>query len=66
MALARLSLRTRGPTDSIYNTASVIDPRGEVVLRQRKLFPFRPYEVDVAAGTRAERIRHPRRRAGSA
>src|SRR5262245_60503047 len=37
--------------DGIYNTASVIDPRGEVVHRQRKLFPFLPYEADVAAGT---------------
>ena len=35
----------------IYNTTSVIDPRGEVVLRHRKLFPFLPYEVDVAAGS---------------
>lgn len=38
-------------SDKIYNTASVIDPTGRVVLRQRKLFPFRPYEEDVAAGT---------------
>ena len=37
--------------DRIYNTAPVIDPRGEVVHRQRKLFPFRPYEADVAAGS---------------
>jgi deaminated glutathione amidase len=44
------SLYERAPDGRIYNTASVIDPRGEVVLRQRKLFPFRPYEVDVAAG----------------
>jgi predicted amidohydrolase len=34
----------------IYNTAPVIDPHGEVVRRFRKLFPFRPYERDVAAG----------------
>ena len=26
----------------IYNTAPVIDPRGEVVARYRKMFPFRP------------------------
>lgn len=34
----------------IHNTAPVIDPHGEVVRRFRKLFPFRPYERDVAAG----------------
>jgi len=37
--------------DRVYNTAPVIDPSGEVVYRQRKLFPFRPYEADVAAGS---------------
>jgi len=37
--------------DKIYNTASVIDPQGRVVGRYRKLFPFRPYETGVAAGT---------------
>ena len=36
--------------EEIYNTASVIDPRGEVVGRYRKIFPFRPYETEVAAG----------------
>ena len=36
--------------DEIYNTASVIDPQGEVVGRYRKIFPFRPYETEVAAG----------------
>ena len=35
----------------IYNTAVVIDPDGEVVARYRKMFPFRPYEVDVEAGS---------------
>lgn len=34
----------------IYNTASVIDPVGNVVGRYRKMFPFRPYEVGVEAG----------------
>lgn len=34
----------------IYNTASVIDPEGSVVARYRKMFPFYPYEVGVAAG----------------
>jgi len=34
-----------------YNTASVINPRGEVVGRYRKMFPFRPYEEGVESGT---------------
>ncbi len=34
----------------IYNTASVIDPDGEVVGRHRKLFPFTPYEEGVEPG----------------
>ncbi len=37
--------------DVIYNTAIVINPEGEVVGRYRKMFPFRPYEDGVAAGT---------------
>ena len=36
--------------EHIYNTASVINPSGEVVGRYRKMFPFRPYEQDVTAG----------------
>lgn len=35
----------------VYNTTPVINPQGEVVARFRKLFPFRPYERDVAGGT---------------
>jgi predicted amidohydrolase len=34
----------------IYNTASVIDPEGNVVARYRKMFPFYPYEVGVTPG----------------
>jgi predicted amidohydrolase len=34
----------------IYNTASVIDPDGAVVLRYRKQFPFCPYEQGVSPG----------------
>jgi predicted amidohydrolase len=34
----------------VYNTASVINPAGEVVLRYRKQFPFCPYEQGVAPG----------------
>ena len=36
---------------NIYNTSSVINPQGEIVARYRKMFPFRPYEEGVAAGT---------------
>ncbi len=34
----------------IYNTATVINPAGEVVARYSKMFPFYPYEVGVTAG----------------
>lgn len=34
----------------IYNTASVINPQGEVVTRYRKMFPFYPYETGVTPG----------------
>jgi predicted amidohydrolase len=34
----------------IYNTAPVINPAGEVVARHRKIYPFLPYERDVACG----------------
>lgn len=34
----------------IFNTASVINPQGEVVVRYRKMFPFYPYEEGVTAG----------------
>lgn len=35
----------------IYNTTPVINPKGEVVARCSKLFPFLPYEQHVAPGT---------------
>ena len=35
---------------AIYNTAPVIDPQGEVVVRYRKMFPWRPYEKGITAG----------------
>lgn len=35
----------------IYNTAPVINPAGQVIARFRKMFPFRPYEAGVDAGT---------------
>ncbi|WCL55313.1 carbon-nitrogen hydrolase family protein [Gimibacter soli] len=34
----------------VYNTASVINPDGEVVTRYRKMYPFYPYEAGVAEG----------------
>ncbi|MFK8046361.1 MAG: carbon-nitrogen hydrolase family protein [Crocinitomicaceae bacterium] len=34
----------------VYNTASVINPEGEVVTRYSKMFPFYPYEVGITAG----------------
>ncbi len=37
--------------DRVFNTCSVIDPHGRVVHRYRKLFPFRPYEIGVEAGS---------------
>ena len=36
--------------EKIYNTASVINPQGEIVERYSKMFPFYPYEVGVSAG----------------
>lgn len=36
--------------DAIFNTTPVIDPAGQVIARYRKLFPFAPYERDIAAG----------------
>ncbi|MCK0137873.1 carbon-nitrogen hydrolase family protein [Aliiroseovarius sp. F47248L] len=35
----------------IYNTSTVINPQGETVATYRKMFPFRPYEAGVEAGT---------------
>jgi len=35
----------------IYNTSTVINPQGEIVCNYRKMFPFRPYEAGVEAGT---------------
>lgn len=35
----------------IFNTAAVINPQGEIVTSYRKMFPFRPYEAGIEAGT---------------
>lgn len=45
------SVFERGTDGALYNTASVIDPAGTIATRYRKMFPFRPYERDVSAGT---------------
>jgi len=43
--------RVLGPEgERVHNTTPVINPQGEVIARFRKLFPFRPYERDVAGG----------------
>lgn len=44
------SIFERTPDGKIYNTASVIDPDGNVVKRYRKMFPFLPYEENVTSG----------------
>ena len=36
--------------ERIFNTTPVINPRGEVVARYRKMFPFLPYESGVTPG----------------
>lgn len=36
--------------DKLYNTATVINPQGEIVTRYRKMFPFYPYETGVTPG----------------
>ena len=46
------SMFLKHPADGrIYNTSVVINPEGEVIRRYAKMFPFRPYEAGVAAGT---------------
>jgi len=45
------SMFERRADGRIYNTSVVIDPQGEIVAKYAKMFPFRPYEKDIAAGT---------------
>lgn len=45
------SMFEREEDGRIYNTSVVISPDGEVVKRYRKMFPFRPYEAGITAGT---------------
>ncbi|MEP7281108.1 MAG: carbon-nitrogen hydrolase family protein [Rubrivivax sp.] len=45
------SIFERGAEGRLHNTASVINPAGEVVARYRKMFPFLPYEHGIEPGT---------------
>ncbi len=45
------SMFEQAPDGRIFNTSVVIDPQGQIVAKYRKMFPFRPYEVGVEAGT---------------
>lgn len=35
---------------TLYNSAPVITPEGEIIARHRKIYPFLPYEQDIACG----------------
>jgi len=45
------SMFETGKDGRIYNTSVVINPKGEIIAQYRKMFPFRPYEVEVSAGS---------------
>ncbi|MEM9343691.1 MAG: carbon-nitrogen hydrolase family protein [Pseudomonadota bacterium] len=45
------SMFERGEDGRVYNTSVVINPDGEIIAKYSKMFPFRPYEANVAAGT---------------
>jgi predicted amidohydrolase len=45
------SMFLRADEGQIFNTSVVINPEGEIVRRYAKMFPFRPYEAGIAAGT---------------
>jgi predicted amidohydrolase len=45
------SMFEQGEDGRIYNTSTVLNPQGETVAVYRKMFPFRPYEAGVEAGT---------------
>lgn len=44
------SMFERAESGLIFNTTTVINPEGAIVSHYRKMFPFRPYEAEVAAG----------------
>ena len=45
------SMFERADDGHIFNTSTVLNPQGETVATYRKMFPFRPYEAGVEAGT---------------
>ena len=45
------SMFERHEDGRITNTSVVINPEGEIVAKYAKMFPFRPYEQGIAAGT---------------
>ncbi|MEO9778215.1 MAG: carbon-nitrogen hydrolase family protein [Sedimentitalea sp.] len=45
------SMFIKGEDGLVRNTSFVINPDGDIVTSYDKMFPFRPYEVDVEAGT---------------
>ena len=45
------SMFLRATDGQIFNTSVVINPEGEIIRRYAKMFPFRPYEAGIAAGT---------------
>jgi len=45
------SMFERRADGQIYNTAVVINPDGEIVAKYSKMFPFRPYEAGISAGS---------------
>lgn len=45
------SMFEKAPDGRVYNTSVVINPAGEIVATYRKMFPFKPYETGVEAGS---------------
>ncbi|MBT8416271.1 MAG: carbon-nitrogen hydrolase family protein [Silicimonas sp.] len=45
------SMFEKKPDGRIFNTSVVINPQGEIVTKYSKMFPFRPYEAGISAGT---------------
>ena len=45
------SMFEKMPDGRIFNTSVVINPQGEIVRKYSKMFPFRPYEQGISAGT---------------
>ncbi|ARE39252.1 Aliphatic amidase AmiE [Rhodovulum sp. P5] len=45
------SMFERRDDGQVYNTSVVINPDGDIVAKYSKMFPFRPYEAGIAAGT---------------